>query len=141
MVVRESSNFEGTSSDEELSDTLSRGEYGLNQVKQITKSTDLVDKRLVNLFIYQKAAQEGLKFGFKNTVYTEKSNRKFKLPTKVYKDREMSDWLDGLLQADSNIDQRQRQSAWFIQNNTNRLEDFDGIEVNSDRDNTAQIPS
>ena len=56
MVVRESSNFEDTSSDEELSDALAGGEYGLNQVKQITKSDDLVDKRLVNLFIYQKAS-------------------------------------------------------------------------------------
>ena len=100
MVVRESSNFEDTSDDEELSDNLQRAEM-VNQVtKQITKSSDLVDKRLVNLFIYSKANREGLKFGFKNTMYTAENNRKFKLPTKVYKDRGMSDWLDRLVEGD-----------------------------------------
>ena len=53
----------------------------------------------------------------------------------------MGDWLDGLLQADSTIDQRQRQSAGVIQDNTfhRGFIDKDGTVVYSDRDNSAQI--
>ena len=51
MVVRESSNFEWTSSDQQLSDTIKTNEMDEN-VKHITRSSDKVDKRLVNLYIF-----------------------------------------------------------------------------------------
>ena len=49
MVIRESSNFEETSSDEELDDVM-RGKIG-NKIEQMTKSTNVVDKRLMDLYV------------------------------------------------------------------------------------------
>ena len=49
MVIRESSNFEETSSDEELDDVM-RGKIG-NRIEQMTKSTNVVDKRLMDLYV------------------------------------------------------------------------------------------
>ena len=49
MVIRESSNFEETSSDEELDDEM-RGKIG-NRIEQMTKSTNVVDKRLMDLYV------------------------------------------------------------------------------------------
>ena len=51
MVVCESSNFEWTSSDQQLSDTIKMNEMDEN-VTHITRSSDKVDKRLVNLYIF-----------------------------------------------------------------------------------------
>ena len=51
MVVRESSNFEWTSSDNQLSDSNKKNEMDEN-VTSITRSSDKVDKRLVNLYIF-----------------------------------------------------------------------------------------
>ena len=63
LVVRESSNFEWTSSDAELSDVNRDTKINDHAVK-MTKSTDSVDKRLLNIFLMKQAHQEGLKFGF-----------------------------------------------------------------------------
>ena len=76
MVVRESSNFEWTSSDEQL-DGQGKSNVMDKQVRHIANSDSKVDQRLINLFIYQKTHQEGLKFGFKNTVYDKVTNAKF----------------------------------------------------------------
>ena len=72
MVVRESSNFEWTSSDQNLSDK-NRDSKITHNVQSMTNSTNKIDQRLLNIFIMRQAHQEGLKFGFENDV-TTKSN-------------------------------------------------------------------
>ena len=66
LVIRESSNFEETSSDQELlSDLLNQDE---NYTAKMIKSVDKVDKRLVNLYRVRKAEQHGIpNVGFKLT--------------------------------------------------------------------------
>ena len=63
MLIRESSNFEETSEDEELSD------WGMDDHKYIAKLTnskEKVDQRLIDLYMITRAHQKGLKFGFEN---------------------------------------------------------------------------
>jgi len=50
MVVRESSNFEWTSSDAELSDK-NRDSKINDHTRRMTNSTNAVDKRLLNMFV------------------------------------------------------------------------------------------
>ena len=52
MVLRESSNFEETSDDEELSDW---GKDDLRYANKLAKSKDKVDNRLINIYMLQKA--------------------------------------------------------------------------------------
>ena len=51
MTIRESSNFEWTSSDQQLSDSNKKNEMD-EHVTSIMRSHDKVDKRLVNLYIF-----------------------------------------------------------------------------------------
>ena len=63
MVLRESSNFEETSDDEELSD------WGLDDLRfanKLAKSKETVDKRLVDIYMLKKAHEKGVVFGFEN---------------------------------------------------------------------------
>ena len=53
MIVRESSNFEETSDDEELDD-VQRDKLG-NRIEQMAKSSNTVDKRLMDLYIVNHA--------------------------------------------------------------------------------------
>jgi len=65
LVIRESSNLEETSSDQELSDPLNQDE---TYTAKMIKSEDKVDKRLVNLYKVRKAEQHGIpNIGFKVT--------------------------------------------------------------------------
>ena len=57
LVIRESSNLEETSSDQELSEPLNQDE---NYTAKMIKSQDKVDKRLVNLYKLRKAEQHGI---------------------------------------------------------------------------------
>ena len=52
MVIRESSNSEYTSDDEELSDW---GKDDLNYVNQLVKSKDKVDKRLIDIHMLKRS--------------------------------------------------------------------------------------
>ena len=54
-------------------------------VRHMASSTDKVDQRLINLYIYQKAHLEGLKFGPKRTVQNPRTKKKYILPSKFYK--------------------------------------------------------
>ena len=54
MVIRESSNFEDTSDDEELSDW---GKDDLHYANQLIKSKDKVDKRLVDIHMLKMSHQ------------------------------------------------------------------------------------
>ena len=54
MVIRESSNSEYTSADDELSDW---GKDDLNYVNQLVKSKDKVDKRLVDIHMLKRSHQ------------------------------------------------------------------------------------
>ena len=78
LIVRESSNFEWTSDDADLSDK-NRDSKINDHAKRMTTSTNVVDKRLLNIFVMKLAHQEGLKFGFKNDVEDPKSKKKFSL--------------------------------------------------------------
>ena len=63
MLIRESSNFEETSDDEELSD------WGMDDQKYIdklAKSEEKVDQRLIDLYMIRVAHQKGLQFVFEN---------------------------------------------------------------------------
>ena len=53
MIVRESSNFEETSDDEELDD-VQRDKLG-NRIEQMAKSNNTVEKRLMDLYIVNHA--------------------------------------------------------------------------------------
>ena len=52
MLIRESSNFEETSDDEELSDW---GKDDLKYANKLALSTDRVDRRLIDLYMIKKA--------------------------------------------------------------------------------------
>ena len=56
LNIRESSNFEETSADSELSDWQ---KDNMDYAEKMTASTKLVDKRLINLYIMMKARQMG----------------------------------------------------------------------------------
>ena len=61
MLIRESSCFEETSDDDELSD------WGMDDHKYIAKlanSKEKVDQRLIDLYMIKRAHQKGLHFGF-----------------------------------------------------------------------------
>ena len=95
MVVRESSNFEWTSSDEDLSD-MNLDSKIFEHARKMATSSNEVDKRLLNIFVMKQAHQEGLKFGFKNEVENMKNNKRFSLHQtskvnveKIIKDREI----------------------------------------------------
>ena len=63
MLIRESSCFEETSDDDELSD------WGMDDHKYIAKlasSEEKVDQRLIDLYMIRRAHQKGLHFGFEN---------------------------------------------------------------------------
>ena len=63
MLIRESSNFEETSEDEELSD------WGMDDQKyaeKLAKSEEKVDQRLIDLYMIRRAHQIGSHFGFDN---------------------------------------------------------------------------
>ena len=45
----------------------------------MTTSTDIVDKRLLNIFLMKSAHREGLKFGFSNDVQNLNNKKKFTL--------------------------------------------------------------
>ena len=75
MVVRESSNFEDTSSDEQLDDVFTE-KLG-NRIEQMTKSSNTVDKRLMNLYVVNQAQKDGVHFGFKSTVSNTKTLKTF----------------------------------------------------------------
>ena len=84
MVIRESSNFEETSSDEEMSE-IDKETLG-NRIEQMTKSTNIVDKRLMDLYILNQAQQRRLRFGFKSNIINPKTKRQFSIPSKVTMD-------------------------------------------------------
>ena len=61
LIIRESeSESDGTSSNNELSDWK---EDHMRYVDKMATSTSQVDKRLMNLYIYNKARQNKIKFG------------------------------------------------------------------------------
>ena len=62
-IIRESSNLEETSSDNELSDWQ---RDDMDNVGRMTRSSDKVDKRLVEIYRIRKAQELGLHMGFKN---------------------------------------------------------------------------
>ena len=62
-IIRESSNLDDTSSDNELSDW---ERDNMDYVGKMTKSSDKVDKRLVDLYRMRKAQELGLHMGFAN---------------------------------------------------------------------------
>ena len=53
-MINESSDFDWTSHDEQLSDDYKKNEMD-SSVTHMASSTDKVDQRLINLYIYQKA--------------------------------------------------------------------------------------
>lgn len=61
MVIRESSNLEETSSDNDLSDWQ---RDNMDYVKKMTDSNNKVDKKLLNLYRIRKAHQLGIHLGF-----------------------------------------------------------------------------
>ena len=63
MVIHESSNFEDTSSDNQLSDW---GADNMHYADQMIQSRNKVDNRLIDLYKIRKASQQGLHLGFKN---------------------------------------------------------------------------
>lgn len=105
MVVRESSNFEWTSSDENLSDR-NRNKKINDHAKRMTTSTNAVDKRLLNIFLMGKAHQEGVKFGFKNDAINLNNNKKFTLhtPNKVFAEKLNEDGtFEGLIEREKTV--------------------------------------
>ena len=63
MIIRESSNLEETSSDQDLSDW---GRDDMKFAERMTKSTNKVDNRLINLYRIRKAHEKGLQYAFNN---------------------------------------------------------------------------
>ena len=104
MVVHESSNFEYTSSDEQLSDVM-RGKLG-DRIEKMTRSRDVVDKRLMDLYIFKQAQKYGARFGFKNSTMNKKNMKMFSMPSKVWENEKDSDHGKGfneIAQADRSI--------------------------------------
>ena len=60
LIIRESSNFEETSCDSELSDWQ---RDNMQYARSMTHSTDKVDKRLISLYMMSKAHEQGHTFG------------------------------------------------------------------------------
>ena len=50
----------------------------------MTKSTNIVDKRLMDLYVVNQAQQRGLRFGLRSTIINKKTNRRFTIPSKVH---------------------------------------------------------
>ena len=65
MIIRESSNFEDTSSDQDLSDWQ---KDNMDYARRMAASNGEVDKRLINLYLFKIAQQKGVNFGFNNSV-------------------------------------------------------------------------
>ena len=65
MVIRESSNLEETSSDNELSDWQ---RDNMAYAKRMAQSSNTVDQRLLNFYRIRKAHQKGIHLGFDNPL-------------------------------------------------------------------------
>ena len=52
----------------------------------MTKSTDIVDKRLMDLYVVNQAKKDGLRFGLKGTVINDKTGKQFTIQSKVQMD-------------------------------------------------------
>ena len=65
LIIRESSNFEETSCDSELSDWQ---RDNMQYARSMTHSTDKVDKRLISLYMMNKAHEQGHTFGLENDI-------------------------------------------------------------------------
>ena len=52
----------------------------------MTKSTDIVDKRLMDLYVVNQAKKDGLRFGLKGAVINEKTGKQFIIQSKVQMD-------------------------------------------------------
>ena len=58
-----------------------------NKIEQMTKSTNVVDKRLMDLYVLHQARKDGLRFGLDSTVINEKTGRQYTIPSKVQIDQ------------------------------------------------------
>lgn len=76
-MIRESSNFEETSCDSELSDWQ---RDNMSHVTRMARSEKKVDKRLINLYMLRKAHQLGHVFGFDNELLINQRSSKRKRP-------------------------------------------------------------
>ena len=81
LVIRESSNLEETSQDEELSDWQ---RDNMAYAKQMASSIDKVDERFINLYRIKRAHQMGLNIGLKD-VNISRRNCKLRHPTQSKK--------------------------------------------------------
>ena len=72
LIIRESSNLEETSSDQELSDWQ---RDNMTYAERMTKSDNKVDNRLINLYRIRKAHQTGIRLGFNNPYFDRVKNR------------------------------------------------------------------
>ena len=81
LVIRESSNLEETSQDEELSDWQ---RDNMAYAKQMASSIDKVDERFINLYRIKRAHQMGLHIGFKD-LNISRRNSKLRRPTQSKK--------------------------------------------------------
>ena len=59
-----------------------RGKIG-NKIEQMTKSTNVVDKRLMDLYVLNQAKKDGLRFGLESTVINKKNGRQFTITPEV----------------------------------------------------------
>ena len=78
LNIRESSNFEDTSSDSELSDWQ---KDNMAYAEKMTASKEEVDKRLINLYMIMKADQMGHFFGFNNDLLTGRKRAPIRKPS------------------------------------------------------------
>lgn len=76
LVIRESSNLDETSSNNDLSDWQ---RDDMIYVKRMMKSTNKTDQRLLKLYKVRKAHQSGIHIGFSEQAHIAP----FKLPTRI----------------------------------------------------------
>ena len=107
MTIQESHFEDETSEDEELSDWQ---KDNMDYAGKMMASTNKVDQRLINLYIFKKASQLGLHFGLRNAVIRKSviNNRKSIVLNKAYKEVESLRYPqeNQLIDQDSNIEKR-----------------------------------